>query len=181
MSPGGHAATTVLASASAAFLSGSPELAAGIVAGGFLIDVDHAVDYVAFDRQTDLRPSVFLHYYLEARPRRVVLLLHSYELFALLAALTWWAGSALLAGYVIGGLMHLVLDILFNGEFLPGNVLAFYSFGYRAAHKFRGAALLGRAALAPAPREFWRAFFRGTARAVPAPAREAVEPAAWRE
>jgi hypothetical protein len=181
MSPGGHAATTLLASASAALSSASPALAAGIVAGGFLIDVDHAVDYVAFDRQKDLRPSVFLRYYLEGRARRVVLLLHSYELFALLIGLTWWTGSDLLAGYVIGGLMHLVLDILFNGDVMPGNVLAFYSFAYRAAHGFRGDLLLGRVPLAPAPAGFWRAFFRGSTRAAPAPARDVAGPTAWRE
>src|SRR2546428_149943 len=86
MSPGGHAATTVVASTAAALYSGSLPVAAGVAAGGFLIDLDHAVDYVLFNGQTDVRPSAFLRYYLEGRPHRVVLMLHSYELFALLIA-----------------------------------------------------------------------------------------------
>lgn len=163
MSPGGHAATTVLASAAAALYSGSLPVAAGVAAGGFLIDVDHAVDYVLFNGETDLRPSVFLRYFLEGRSHRVVLMLHSYELFALLIALAWWTHWSLLWGYVIGGLMHLVLDMCFNGELLPNNVLAFYSFAYRAAHRFRGVALHGDLPRVPAPEGFWRAFFRNGA------------------
>jgi hypothetical protein len=96
MSPGGHAATTAVASAATAFLSGSLPLAAAVALGGFFIDVDHAVDYWLFNRQRDLRPTAFLRYYLEGRAERVVLALHSWELFALLAAIGWWTGWPLL-------------------------------------------------------------------------------------
>jgi hypothetical protein len=41
MSPGGHAATTVVASAAIAFMSGSLPLATAVALGGFFIDVDH--------------------------------------------------------------------------------------------------------------------------------------------
>lgn len=164
MSPGGHAATTVLASGVALLSTSSVPLAAGVAAGGFLIDLDHAVDYVLFNRRRDLRPSAFLRYYLEGRVDRVVLALHSYELFALLIALAWWADWRPLWGYVVGGLMHLVLDMIFNGELLPNNVLAFYSFVYRAAHRFRGATLHGHVRREPVPKSFWRAFFKGAVR-----------------
>ena len=96
MSPGGHAATTAVASAATAFLSGSLPLAAAVALGGFFIDVDHAVDYWLFNRQRDLRPTAFLRYYLEGRAERVALALHSWELFALLAAIGWWTGWPLL-------------------------------------------------------------------------------------
>ncbi len=164
MSPGGHATTTALAAAVVALSHPSLPLAAGVAAGGFLIDVDHVVDYVLFNRQTDLRPGVFLRYYLEGRPQRVVLLLHSYELFALLAGLAWWTGWPLLWGYLAGGLMHLVLDMLFNGELLPNNVTGFYSFAYRAARRFSGPALHGHVPRAPLPKSFWHAFFSGARR-----------------
>ena len=59
----------------------------------------------------------------------------------------------------------IVLDIVFNGEFLPDRVFAFYSFGYRAAHRFRSAALHGQRPRARAPENFWRAFFTGARRA----------------
>ena len=160
MSPGGHAATTIVASAATAFLSGSLPLATAVALGGFFIDVDHAVDYVLFNRQRDLRPAAFLRYNLEGRAERVVLALHSWELFALLAAIAWWTGWQLLWGYLGGAAMHLLLDIAFNGESLPTNIVAFYSFAYRAAHDFNGAALLGRGDRA-VPVKFWSAFFKG--------------------
>jgi hypothetical protein len=113
MSPGGHAATTVVASAATAFLSGSLPLATAVALGGSFIDVHHAVDYVLFNRQRDLRPGAFLRYYLEARPERVVLALYSWELFALLAAIACWTGWPLLWGYLDRAAMHLLLDIAF--------------------------------------------------------------------
>jgi hypothetical protein len=160
MSPGGHAVTTLVASAATVYISGSLSLATGVALGGFLIDVDHAVDYVLFNHQRDLRPSAFLRYYLQGRAKLVVLALHSWELGVLLAALAWWTASPLLWGYLGGAAMHLSLDIAFNGKFLPKNVIAFYSFAYRAAHGFDGEALLGyRECIVPT--QFWSAFFRG--------------------
>src|SRR5262249_14428764 len=105
MSPGGHAATTVVACAATAYLSGSFPLAAAVALGGFFIDIDHAVDYVLFARQRDFRPTVFLRYYLEARAKVVVLTLHSWELFALLAAIAWWTAWPFLWGYLGGATM----------------------------------------------------------------------------
>jgi len=78
MSPGGHLVTTVTACAAAAATTESWPLVAGLAAGGFWIDVDHAIDYVVFERQRDLRPGAFLRYYLEGRVRRTVLALHDY-------------------------------------------------------------------------------------------------------
>ena len=160
MSPGGHAITTVVASAATVYVSGSLALASAVVLGGFVIDVDHAFDYVVFNRQHDLRPSVFLRYYLEGRAKLVVLILHSWELFALLTAIAWWTGSSLLWAYLGGAVMHLLLDIAFNGKLLPHNIIGFYSFGYRAAHGFNGATLQGPRDRA-VPTKFWSAFFRG--------------------
>ena len=149
--------TTVAACAAAAAATGSVPLTLGVAAGGFFIDVDHAVDYVLFDRQRDLRPAAFLRYYVEGRMRRVVLALHSYELLALLGAVAWWSGAVPLWGYLIGALMHLALDLSFNGESVPTSIVAFYSFAYRAAHRFDARRLLGGPRVAPTG--FWPAFF----------------------
>lgn len=158
MSPGGHLLTTVAAGGAAAALTGSLELTAGLAAGGFLIDLDHALDYLLVEGQRDLRPRAFLRYYLEGRTRRAVLALHSWELFAVLAVLAWRFDWPLLTGYLAGALMHLALDLAFNGEHAPHSIVAFYSFGYRLAHRFDARVLLG-----PAPRPvapgFWRPFF----------------------
>lgn len=166
MSPGGHLVATVAACAGSLALTrsfppaDSLALAAGVALGGFFIDVDHAIDYVVFERQRDLRPGAFIRYYLEGRLRRAVLVLHSYEVFVLLGVLAWWLDALPLAGYLAGALSHLVLDLIFNGRQAPRAIAPFYSFAYRAAHRFDAAVLLGLAP-ARAPREFWVMFFTG--------------------
>jgi hypothetical protein len=177
VSPGGHLVTTAAACATAAALTGDATLTAGIAVGGFLIDVDHAIDYVLVERQRDLRPGTFLRYYLEGRTRRLVLALHSYELFALLAVAAWWSGAVWLWGYLAGGLMHLALDLLFNGELMPRSIVPFYCFGYRLAHRFDAQRLLGDLETVPAPHGFWAAFFQGV---TPADRRLAAAPAVAR-
>lgn len=160
MSPGGHLATTIAAAVGVAAVTGSVSLAAGVAVGGFLIDLDHLVDYVLVERQRDLRPGAFLRFYVEGRARRLVLLLHSYELFALLGLLAWWHASLALSGYLIGALMHLALDIAFNGKLTPRSISAFYSFGYRLAHRFDADALIGHAPR-EVPASSWAAFVVG--------------------
>jgi hypothetical protein len=164
MSPGGHLVTTAAACTVAAVTTESWPLVVGLAAGGFWIDIDHAVDYVVFDRQRDLRPDAFLRYYLEGRVRRTVLVLHSYELFAVLIALAWTSGNPWLLGYIGGALMHLALDIAFNGEFTPRSIVAFYSFAYRAAHGFKADYLLGSGPPREVDGAFWKAFFGGPRR-----------------
>ena len=151
--------TTAVACAATAYASGSASLTAAVAAGGFFIDLDHIVDYVLFDKQRDLRPGVFLHYCLEGRTRYAVLVLHSYELLAVLAALAWWLDAPVLSAYLVGALMHFALDILFNGRITPYSIAAFYSFGYRIALRFDAQRLLGIAEPRAVARGFWRAFF----------------------
>jgi hypothetical protein len=153
--------TTAAACGATAVLSGSLPLTLGVAVGGFLIDVDHAIDYVCVERQRDIRPAAFLRYYLEGRVQRAVLVLHSYELFAVLAGLAWWLELPALAGYLLGGLMHLALDLAFNGKLTPYSIWAFYSFAYRAHHRFEATALLGPVDVKPMGRRFWSAFFHG--------------------
>lgn len=158
MSPGGHLVTTALTCGAIYALTGSPALTAGVAAGGVLIDVDHALDYLVVEGQRDLRPAAFLRYYSEQRMRRVALVLHSYELLAVLAALAWLADWVPLWGYVLGTALHLPLDIYFNGRLLSRNLLPFYSLIYRARLGFRAGPLLGLAIQRSAG-GFWRSFF----------------------
>lgn len=169
MSPGGHLLTTALTCAAVQVTTGSVALAAGVLAGGFLIDVDHVVDYLTFDRRRDLRPAAFLRYYSEQRLQRAVLLLHSYELLAALIALSWAMNSTWLWGYSLGMALHLPLDVLFNGRALSKNLVPFYSFAYRWHAGFRAEPLLGVTAPRPVPGGFWRCFF---AELFPRPAAE---------
>ena len=158
MSPGGHLVATALACGAVQALTGSAALTAGVAAGGFLIDVDHVFDYVVFEGQRDLRPAVFLSYYTEQRARRVALLLHSYELLALLTALAWAANAVPLWGYVLGAGLHLPLDIVFNGRVVGKSLVPFYSLIYRWRGGFEATPLLGLP-VTPLARGFWRSFF----------------------
>ena len=175
MSPGGHLVTTAAACAAVYAGTGSPALTAGLAAGGFLIDIDHVVDYVLFERQRDLRPASFLKYYLSGRVRRVVLVLHSYELLVLLGALAWFSGAEWLWGWVFGMLLHLPLDIIFNGKFASGGLVHFYSFIVRARSGFRADHFTDRKRRPVADNAFWKAFFQG-AQLAHEPAREAGQP-----
>src|SRR5438128_8792493 len=166
MSPGGHLVTTAVAAGVGLAATGSVPFAAGIVVGGFLIDVDHAVDYLIVERQRELTPAAFLRYYTEGRARRAVLALHSYELFLALAVLAWWLDSTWLAGYLAGGAMHLGLYIGFNGRLTPRNIFAFYSLGFRWARDFDAEALFGSEPRI-VPAGFWRSFFLGACLARP--------------
>jgi hypothetical protein len=162
MSPGGHLVTTTAACAVVYAGTGSMALTAGLAAGGFLIDVDHIVDYVLFERQRDLRPSSFLKYYVNGRAQRLVLVLHSYELLVLLTAIAWLTGVEWLWGWVFGMLLHLPLDIIFNGKFAPGGLVHFYSFIVRARARFRADRFFTDPARRPvADDAFWSAFFKG--------------------
>ena len=168
MSPGGHLVTTALACGAVHALTGSAALTAGLAAGGFLIDVDHVVDYVLVERCRDLRPSAFLRYYLGGQAKRIVLALHSYELLAFLALLAWVTNSEIGWGYVLGMLLHLPLDIVFNGKLVSRSLVPFYSFSYRWRVGFLTARLVGEYAVAPGSPEFWAAFFQGAvAKAAP--------------
>jgi len=162
VSPGGHLVTTAIACTAVLAATGSAALTAGVAAGGFLIDLDHVLDYIAFERQRDLRPAAFLRYYLAGRSRTVVLLLHSYELLALLALAAWVWNLEGLGGYVLGAAaLHLPLDIVFNGKVAGRSMLPFYSFTYRWRAGFRTDRLLDIRRLAPPPARFWSAFFVG--------------------
>ena len=92
-------------------------------------------------------------------------MLHSYELCALLGLLAWHLDALALWGYLMGSLMHLALDIVYNGQMNPRSIGAFYSFSYRLAHRFDAAALAGSRNRFTTSERFWTAFFAGGIRA----------------
>src|SRR5690242_10659576 len=137
MMPGGHLATSLTLGATTYYLTGSAEASAGVFAGGFLIDVDHYLDYLLFEKQWRRPgPVSFLQYYFTNRPRKLVLPLHSAELMTLLIALIFIHPWPILVGYWVGAAMHLVFDVLVNGEYGLRRPIAFYIFSYRALHGF---------------------------------------------
>ncbi len=141
--PGGHLATALTLSATTYYATGSKEAAAGAFAGGFLIDVDHYLDYILFEKQWRRPgPVSFLRYYFTNRPRKLVLPLHSLELMTLLLGLIFIHPVPILVGYWSGAAMHLIFDVLVNGEVGLKRPFCFYILSYRVSHRFAAAELL---------------------------------------
>ncbi len=150
MMPGGHLATSLGLAALSYAVTGSIEGAAGCVAGGFLIDVDHYLDYLLFEKQWRRPgPLSFLRYYFSYNPQRLVLPLHSLELMTLLLIVIAFYPRPLLMGYWAGAIMHLIFDILINGEHELKHPVRFYLFGYRASQKFAAENLMANFVHAP--------------------------------
>lgn len=161
MMPGGHLATAVALSGVAYATTGSAEAAAGCFAGGFLIDVDHYLDYLFFEKQwRSPGPVSFLRYYFSFSPRKLVLPLHSAEFMTVLFGLILIRPWPLLVGYWVGALMHLTFDVLVNGDVGLKRPVLFYFFAYRARYRF-AASHLTRADVSVQPsRRPVRDFFR---------------------
>jgi hypothetical protein len=161
MMPGGHLATSLALSGVAYVSTSSIEASAGCFAGGFLIDVDHYLDYLFFERQwRKPSPVQFLRYYFTYSPKKLVLPLHSAELMSFLFLIILAHPWPLLVGYWVGALMHLTFDVLVNGEHALRRPVLFYVFGYRIAQRFDAAKLMkastdAKAGLAPI-RDFFR-------------------------
>ena len=102
-----------------------------VAAGSLLLDLDHLFDYFVVDQQRSLNPFRFFRYYGSLTSLRRLLLLHSYELLALVLAFGLMAGSRVLLGLVAGGLIHLGSDILPQNGAARWRVIKRYSFSYR--------------------------------------------------
>jgi hypothetical protein len=150
MMPGGHLATSAALGATAYWNTGSLEIAAGCFAGGFLIDFDHYLDYLVFERQWRRpSPAQFLRYYFKSCPRLLVLPLHSFELMTLLTVVALAMHQEFLIGYLAGAAMHLAFDIVINGDFILHRPFLFYFFTYRAVNRFAAANLFDPVSLMP--------------------------------
>jgi len=161
MMPGGHLVTAVGLSAGAYLATRSSAIAAGVFAGGFLIDLDHYLDYLLFERQWRRpQPAAFLRYSFRGEARRLVLPLHSIELMAILTVIAVAGRSPIFAGYLIGAAMHLIFDIIINGDYAIRQPVLFYFFTYRAVHQFDAKRLLEIALRPGSGSQPFRQFFR---------------------
>lgn len=141
--PGGHLATALALSGVGYATTGSVEVSAGCFAGGFLIDCDHYLDYLVFEKQWRRPgPASFLRYYFTHSLKKAVLPLHSAELMTALLLLILVHPWPLLVGYWVGALMHLIFDVVVNGEQVLKRAVLFYFFAYRAANGFAAEKLL---------------------------------------
>ena len=127
----GHVVTSAAAFAATFAVTSSISFALGTAGASLLLDVDHLWDYWFIDRQYNLNPSRFFKYYRRRLPPRRILLLHSYELLALLLVFALLTGANAVGGFVLGALIHLGADILPRKSSGVWQVTKRYSLIYR--------------------------------------------------
>lgn len=109
----------------------SPSMAAASLIGGVLVDVDHMMDYL-MERGMPKAPRDFFDHFYRQRHIRIVLVLHAWEWFLVMAAVGYFTGwSPWLAGLFIGYAHHLISDTMVNGMLVRS-----YSFLWRASRGF---------------------------------------------
>lgn len=114
MDPEVHLIGSVILSMVGFYFTESIPFALAIVVGGFLIDIDHFVDYWRFKGKITFGPEFFGDY--NSKDGKVFVVLHSVELMPLIMLITGLLGLAQYGfAFVIGMCFHLVLDYLYNG------------------------------------------------------------------
>ncbi len=138
MRPVHHVAVTAAAGAPVYLVTGSAQLTAIFAAASVLIDLDHLIDFVLWDKRP-LDPRRFLK---EGVPRtwtKLIYLLHGYEWIALMSLVSWKSANPHLWALTLGWMSHLLIDEL--GNRLPSKKTRifplFYFFTFRLFHGFK--------------------------------------------
>ncbi len=139
MSPFAHVAvSTALGGAVWLALKSFPAGLACLLAG-VLVDLDHLLDYV-YNYGWRPRARHFLRTFKHDILRRIIVLLHSWELAPLAVLVVWRSGwHPVGIGLLTGAAAHLALDQIFNRH----NPLAYF-LTYRIYHRFAGRPFYGR-------------------------------------
>ena len=131
MKPTVHIAVSAVVSASLFVVTKSATIAGASFLGGFLLDIDHFLDYY---REYGFRINrrAFFYVFRETRFEKLWLIFHAWEwVFVLLlfAVVSGW--NHVVLGVLIGVFHHMALDQIGNGATAGG-----YSIIYRAAKRF---------------------------------------------
>jgi len=115
MNGAGHLGISAAGGALVGLASGSPEMGAGFLLSGWLVDLDHIPDFVGtWGWREGLRRLASLRRQ-EPHPRSVYLPLHAYEWVPLCGFVAWlYPSNPWLLGAVLGYLLHLFIDQVAN-------------------------------------------------------------------
>jgi len=137
MNTAAHSAASVVLAAGIYEGTSSVETAAAALFVGIFMDLDHIIDFLIFSGE---RFSVrrFISWCYEGRWNRLVLMLHSYELFVIYSILVYKYPNPILLGVLCGMGLHLILDQLGNRHLIKAFTISkwFYFFTFRAWGKF---------------------------------------------
>ncbi|MEK6303302.1 MAG: hypothetical protein AABO41_21540 [Acidobacteriota bacterium] len=125
--------------------TGSAAAFGGAMLGGFAIDADHVLDQLwsirkgaeAVPRESGGRrvQSLYARYFRRRKLVRLPLIFHSYELLAVIAAVTLSHPTPFLVGLFSGYVLHLTLDIIRHYHEFRSPL--FYLLAYRLSRGFR--------------------------------------------
>lgn len=142
-----HPYTHVFASAIAGgvlyTLTKSERLSISCFLGGVLTDLDHLLDFLAFSKVKFSVKNFFSHYR-EIKMDKLLLVFHSYELYAIGLFAGYFIRNNIYLGILIGMGLHLVLDQISNRYLLDRckSPAWFYFISYRYRFGFQKNKLL---------------------------------------
>jgi len=143
MKPSQHLAGSTVAAGALYAATGSPTAAASCLLSGVFIDLDHLVDFFLLAGER-FSPRAFSEWCRRSAQAKFLLLLHSYELFALLVGWASLGADPVVWGAAAGVGVHLVMDQVGNRGIVPGFRLSggFYFLVWRLLVGFRRERLL---------------------------------------
>lgn len=149
MKASAHVYASAAAGGAACWLTGSAAAGAACLLGGVLLDLDHLPDFL-LDSEEPFTVKNFLSWCYDLKWKKVYLLLHSYELYALLALSGFFFRSPAFYGFLLGMGLHLLMDQAGN-RFL-NKWFYFFVFRYRSGFAFDALTRAGREGAAQAER-----------------------------
>jgi len=107
-----HVAASIPLAGGVYALTGSSEMAAGVIAGGILIDTDHFMEFW-HDNGFSLDIKNFFVYGNSGKCTRLFIIFHSFELLLLMGLFADWTPfSGFLYGLIIGAIPHILMDYI---------------------------------------------------------------------
>ena len=120
------------------YISSSFIMASSAFLSGILIDLDHLLDFLILSGEKFSIKNLF-GWCNEGRWKKITLIFHSYELFALYAVAVYYHPHPLMVGVFFGVGLHLLLDQIGNRYLLKNMALhqLFYFLTFRVISGFR--------------------------------------------
>jgi len=124
-------------------LSQSMEVAIITFLSGVFLDLDHVLDYFIFSKEKFTINKLFSRYD-DVEWEKTSLIFHSFELYLILAIMTYYFSNNILLGLTYGIGLHLLLDQLWNCHLRGGILLShwFYFLFYRIGVGFHKSKLV---------------------------------------
>jgi hypothetical protein len=132
-----HLIVSTIAGSALYNLTGSKQMALSLFLSGVFIDLDHVFDFLVLSNKK-FTLNNFFSWFNDRKWERVFVMLHSYELFLILASIAYFARSDIVLGLLMGSGIHLIMDLIENMRVEKDFQLSrwFYFLSFRYASNF---------------------------------------------